>query len=47
MAKEPHEQNNHMIICTYPSFLNTLSHHNYVVHILLPDHLPEVVFSAG
>ena len=29
---------------THPAFLHTLRHHDDVVDVLLPHHLPEVVF---
>lgn len=31
---------------THPSFLHTLSDHHNVVDVLLPDHLPEIIFRS-
>lgn len=31
---------------TYPALLHTLCHHDDVVHILFPHHLPEVVLGS-
>ena len=31
---------------THPSFLHTLSDHHYVVDVLLPNHLPEIIFGS-
>lgn len=33
-------------VYTHPSFLHTLSDHHHVVDVLLPNHLPEIIFSS-
>lgn len=31
---------------THPAFLHTLGHHDNVMDVLLPHHLPEVIFGS-